>query len=68
MQGRLPKLGWGLSHGSLETVIEPYPRPVLRDLCIQRHEHGYSTASFDKLYGDPMDFLRNSGYTSYGCT
>ncbi|CAE7435198.1 unnamed protein product, partial [Symbiodinium necroappetens] len=27
------------------------------------HEKGYTTASFDKLYGDPMDFLKNSGFT-----
>lgn len=28
-----------------------------------RHEHGYSVASFDKIYGRPMDFLSNPGFS-----
>ena len=31
-----------------------------------RHKKGYATASFDKLYGDPMDFLKNCGFTNLG--
>ncbi|CAE7653684.1 unnamed protein product [Symbiodinium necroappetens] len=27
------------------------------------HAEGLSTASFDKLYGDPMNFLQNQGFT-----
>ena len=32
-----------------------------------RHAKGYRTASFDKAYGGPMDFLKSSGFTSDGC-
>ncbi|CAE7495841.1 unnamed protein product [Symbiodinium pilosum] len=27
------------------------------------HQHGYATASYDLLYGDPMDFLSSKGYS-----
>ncbi|CAE7251682.1 unnamed protein product [Symbiodinium sp. CCMP2456] len=27
------------------------------------HGEGYATASFDKLYGDPMNFLQNQGFS-----
>ena len=31
-----------------------------------RHTSGYSVASYDKIYGDEMDFLSNSGYALHG--
>ena len=31
-----------------------------------RHQHGYATASYDLLYGDPMDFLSSKGYSCLG--
>ena len=31
--------------------------------CNPRHTAGYNTMSFDKLYGDGMDFIGNKGFT-----
>ena len=36
-------------------------------LCGPRHDEGFVAASFDKLYGGPMNFLQNQGFSSHGC-
>ena len=50
-----------------KSVVPDITPLSLCDARNPRHDEGYFSASFDKLYGQPMDFLSSAGYVLLVC-
>ena len=44
-------------------IVNPETPKLQNAWSCLRHKAGYNAASFDLLYGDPMNFLGNGGFS-----